>query len=167
MRMKSASRMDMGRVVPVGGSSRAGRRRRSPRRTSTSRSTKPLDRAELVRDVEDRDAEGLGATPRAGAERFLGVDVYAGCRLVEDEEFRLAGERLRDEGALLLAAGEPLDRCGGVFLEPDAAIAASDDRLPVRPAERLSSPRRATRPAATTSFTLAGASIPSRARCAR
>ncbi len=40
------------------------------------------------------------------AESLLRVDVDAGGRLVEDEELRFAGERLRDEGPLLLAAGK-------------------------------------------------------------
>ena len=39
-----------------------------------------------------------------GRERFLRIDVDAGGRLVEDKQLRLAGERLRDERALLLPA---------------------------------------------------------------
>jgi hypothetical protein len=122
--------MNMGRVVPVGGE--LGRRAVEDDRAADEYHSldEALDRPELVRDVEDRDAEGLVQLPEEGAERLLGVDVDAGCRLVEDEEIGLAGERLGDEGALLLAAGEPLDRCGRVFLEADAGDRVCD-RLPV------------------------------------
>ena len=100
-----------------------------------TRSTNRSDRAELVRDVEDRDAESLVQLAEERAERLLRVDVDTGGRLVEDEELRLAGERLRDEGALLLAAGEPLDRRCRVVLEADARDRVRD-RVAVGMAER-------------------------------
>src|SRR6185503_11639085 len=130
IRMKSASRMNMGRVVPVGGKLGGRAVEDDPAADEYHSFDEALDRAELVRDVEDRDAERLVQLSEEGAECLLSVDVDAGCRLVEDEELWLAGERLGDEGALLLAAGEPLDRGGRVLLEADAGDRIFD-RLPV------------------------------------
>ena len=63
-----------------------------------------LDRAELVRDVEDGDAELAVEAREQRGERLLGVGVDAGGRLVEDQQPRLGRDRLGDEGPLLLAA---------------------------------------------------------------
>ena len=124
-----------------------------PPRTSTSRSTNVLDRAELVRDEEDRHVPSsrvqLGEQRR---ERLLRVDVDAGGRLVEHEQVRLAGERLRDERALLLAAGEA-SRAARVERSPrpTRSIAVVDALRGRAARSGPSRPRRATRPAATTS----------------
>src|SRR3954464_2795364 len=65
-----------------------------------------LDGAELVRDVQDRHRE-LAAKPlEKCCDRFLRFHVDTGRGLVKDEELGFARERLRDEGPLLLAAGE-------------------------------------------------------------
>ena len=63
-----------------------------------------LHRAELVRDVHDRDAELAVERSEELCQRLLRLGVDAGCRLVENEERRLARERLRDERALLHSA---------------------------------------------------------------
>jgi hypothetical protein len=69
-----------------------------------------LDGAELMGDVDDRHPELPVQLAEERCERFLGVSVHAGCGLVQHEEVGLAGERLGNRGALLLAAGETLDR---------------------------------------------------------
>ena len=99
----------MGWVVPVGGE--LGRRAVEDDAAADENDAldEPFHRAELVRDVEDRDAESLVQPAEKRAESLLRVDVDTSRRLVEDEELRFAGERLRDEGALLLATGEPLE----------------------------------------------------------
>src|SRR5437764_14821708 len=60
----------------------------------------PLDGAELVRHVEDRHAEVAVQAVEQLRKRVLRRDVNAGRRLVEDEQTRPCGERLRDERAL-------------------------------------------------------------------
>ena len=77
-----------------------------PPRTSTSRSTScstAPNSCETKRIVTPSSLVQLAEQP---GERLLRVDVDAGGRLVEDEQLRLRGERLRDEGALLLPARE-------------------------------------------------------------
>ena len=65
-RMNSRLKHGRGRGRASGpGSARGGPSKTIPPRTSTSRSTTSLDRAELVRDVEDRDAELARAARRA------------------------------------------------------------------------------------------------------
>ncbi len=54
-------------------------------------------------------------------------DVDAGRRLVEDEQRRLARERLRDECSLLHSARERADRRVGDVLEADAADRLGDE----------------------------------------
>jgi hypothetical protein len=56
-----------------------------------------LDRTEFVRDVDDRDTELRVQAVEEDGERLLRLCVHARRRLVEDEERRLAGERLGDE----------------------------------------------------------------------
>ena len=120
-----------------------------------------------MRDVEDGDRElAVEAIEQAG-ERLLRLGVDSGRRLVQDEQRRLAGERLGDEGALLLAARERAQR-------DDRALSASptrsiDSATMARSRRRSgpSSPPDASRPAATTSRTVAGASTPSCERWAR
>src|SRR6187200_1711341 len=129
IRMKSASRMDMRRVVPVGRELGGRAVEDDPAADEDDTLDEPFHRAELVRDVENRDAESLVQPAEKRAESLLRVDVDTGGRLVENEELRLAGERLRDEGALLLATGEPLDRRCRSVLEADAR-----DRVCDRPA---------------------------------
>ena len=128
-----------------------------------------LDRAELVRDVRgsSRRSSRCSSGEQRG-ERLLGVHVDAGRRLVEDQEPRLGGERLGDEGTLLLAAGERRDRVARPApSSPTRSIAASTARAVARSSAARAGARRVTRPAETTSRTVAGASIPSCARWAR
>ena len=63
-----------------------------------------LDRAELVRDVEDRHPELVAQPDEQSRDRLLGLDVDSRGRLVQRQQLRLAGERLGDERALLLTA---------------------------------------------------------------
>jgi hypothetical protein len=83
-----------------------------------------------VQAVEERRERGLR----------LGVD--AGRRLVEHEQRRLAGERLRDERALLLAAGEPAQRRVRAVSEADALDRLVDDRTVAPPQRPQQAPRR-------------------------
>ena len=75
----------MGWVVPVGGE--LGRRAIEDDSAADENDAldKPFHRAELVRDVEDRDAESLVQPAEKRAESLLGVDVDTGGRLVENE----------------------------------------------------------------------------------
>ena len=119
-RMNSWSSMGVGGVVPALG--QVGRA--AVEGDAAADEQQPLgdvlDRAELVRDVEDGDAQ-LPVQPREQRrERILRVGVDAGGRLVEDQQPRLCGDRLSDEGALLLAAGEGGDRLVGLFGQADA-----------------------------------------------
>ena len=79
----------------------------------------PLDRAELVRDVQDRHVELAVEALEQRRERLLRLGVDSGRRLVEHEQRRLGGERLGDERALLLAAGELRERPLGGRREAD------------------------------------------------
>src|SRR5438093_13310366 len=106
--MKSASRMDMGGVVPVGGKARRRAVEDDPSTHQDDTLDEALDGPELVRDIEDGHAEHPVKLAEEGAEGLLGVDVDSGRWLVEYQELGLAGERLGDVSALLLAAGEPL-----------------------------------------------------------
>ena len=121
-----------------------------------------LDGAELVRDVEDRDAELAVELARAAppSASCASASTPVG-RLVEDEQRRLAGERLGDERALLLAAREraraarrPGRRARRARSPPRRSPASRRRSGPSRPPA-------ASRPAETTSRTVAGASIPS------
>ena len=69
----------------------------------------------------------------------LGVD--SGRRLVQDEQRRLAGESLGDEGALLLAARERPQREIGAVCEPDTLDRLGDDGA-VAAAQRAEQPSR-------------------------
>ena len=60
-------------------------------------------------------------------QRLLRFGVDTGRRLVEDEERRLSGERLRDERALLHPAGQSPERRVGHRLETDAADRLGDE----------------------------------------
>jgi hypothetical protein len=98
-----------------------------------------LDGAELVRDVEDRDAELAVQLCEQFGERLLGPDVDAGGRLVQDQKGGLARERLGDERALLLPAREVRDRHPRLLAEPYALDGLLDDRS-VTPAEWADEP---------------------------
>src|SRR5262245_19874323 len=105
-RMNSESSMDVRGVVPD--ARELGRRPVEDDRAAYEHEALDvvLDRAELVRDVEDSDPE-VGVEPRQElAERLLALRVDAGRRLVEREQPWFARERLRDQRALLLAARE-------------------------------------------------------------
>src|SRR5262249_20797200 len=86
-----------------------------------------LDRAELVRDVEDGDAELAVQLREQRGERVLGLGVDTRCRLVEHEQGRLGSERLRDEGPLLHASGERTQRRSRPFGETDPSDGAVDE----------------------------------------
>ena len=64
------------------------------------------DDAHVVRDEHDRGAELLGETAQELEDLGLHGDVEGGRRLVGDDQARVERERLRDDDALLLAAGE-------------------------------------------------------------
>src|SRR2546422_10504954 len=133
-RMKSASRMDMGRVVPGG---REGARLSVEDNLAANEDEaldETLDGAELVRDEEDRHAELAVKLVEQGGEGLLRADVDACSWLVEDEELGLSGERLGDEGALLLTAREARDHRVRLFSEPDP-LDRSVDRGAIRAAE--------------------------------
>ena len=85
----------------------------------------PLDRAELVREEEDRHAELAVQLAEQPGERLLRVDVHAGGRLVQDEQLGLGRERLGDERPLLLAAGKALTTCDACAVRSTRAIASS------------------------------------------
>src|SRR5688500_17796064 len=78
-----------------------------------------LDRAELVRDVEDRHSELALEPVEERGKGFLCLDVHARRRLVEDEQVRLAGKGLGDEGTLLLPARQARERPAGDRRESD------------------------------------------------
>ena len=120
-----------------------------------------LDRAELVRDVEDRDAELGAKLLEQGSERLLGLGVHAGRRLVEREQRRLRGERLGDERPLLQPPES--SRNGVVGAVSRARRGRWRASTTSRSARRSgpTTPLGASRPAETTSRTVAGASPPS------
>src|SRR5688572_6543810 len=82
-RMKSASRMDMGRVVPLPGK----RRGRAVEDDAAAHEHEPFDELlecpELVRDEEDGRVELVVQLGEQCRERLLRVGVHAGRRLVE------------------------------------------------------------------------------------
>ena len=92
-----------------------------------------LDRPELVRDVEDRDAELGPELAEERGERLLRLDVDAGGRLVECEQRGLRGERARDERPLLHPARERSQRGVRALGEPDPPDRAADDDPILRP----------------------------------
>jgi hypothetical protein len=94
-----------------------------------------LDRAELVGDVEDRDAQLAVEAVEKLRECLLGLDVDARRGLVEDEYRGFGGKRLRDEGPLLLSARQPGERAVGDSSEANAGDRLLD-RAPMRSTER-------------------------------
>ena len=126
-----------------------------------------LDRPELVRDVQDRHVQVTVQPVEQDGERLLRFGVDARRRLVEHEQGRLAGERLRDERALLLAAGKRVaSGLSATAPRPTRSIASDT----ITRSRRRSGPSRlppASRPAETTSLTVTGASTPRWDRCAR
>src|SRR6188508_1918391 len=118
--MNSLSNMDVPRVVPH---ARQIVRRAVEDDVATNEDDPldvVLDRAELVRDVDDRDSELPVQIREELRERLLRPRVHARGRLVEDEERGTCGERLRDEGTLLHAAREGSKGRVGDGGEPDA-----------------------------------------------
>src|SRR5712691_11762234 len=106
-RMNSTSSMGVRRVVPAGRQG-GGRAVEDDRAADEDEAVdERLDRAELVRDIEDRRPRLAVELRQQLREPLLCVDVDARRRLVEDEQLGLGGERLGDERALLLAAREP------------------------------------------------------------
>src|SRR6266545_1454262 len=119
-RMNSRSSMDVRGVVPD-----TGKGRRWPvedDRLADEQDTfdEVLHGAELVRDVEDGHAELLSELSQQRGDRLLRLHVDAGGRFVEGQQLRVAGERLRDECALLLSAGECREPAVGSRLQSDA-----------------------------------------------
>src|SRR5580765_6427157 len=108
-RMNSNSNMHVGRVVPD--ARQICRRSVEDDRAANEQHALDMafDSAELVRDVDDCRPELLVQTCEQRREVVLRLDVDARGRLVQDEQRRLGGECLRDEGALLLSSGERLD----------------------------------------------------------
>src|SRR5438034_10585901 len=105
-RMNSRSSMDVRRVVPDTWQVR----RRPVVDDALAHEHDPLDevldRAELVRHVQDRYPELRPEALQQRGDRLLRLHVHPGGRLVEREQIRVACQRLRDERALLLAARE-------------------------------------------------------------
>ena len=164
--MNSFANMDMARVVPDAGKV-VGRAVEDDRAAHQHEALDVLlDRSELVRDVDDRHAQLAVEIGEELGERLLRLGVDAGRRLVEDQEGGLARERLRDEGSLLHPAGERANGHVRDRLEADAGDRIRDE-LAIVPAERADEPPDASRPADTTSRTVAGASPPASERCAR
>ena len=143
----------------------AGRRSRSGRRASRppGRPAAPAGRARgrPARSVAPRSL----SRPRASASATLVGQVDAGGRLVEEEQLRLAGQRSRDQRALLLAAGQRGDAVAG----PVARARPPRGRRRWRPGRPATSGRsrrrRVSRPAATTSHTEAGTPDVAPVRC--
>src|SRR5438093_6070323 len=65
-----------------------------------------LDRAELVRDVQDRDPQLLVELLEQLGEGLLRIGVHAGSGLVQGEKLRAGREGLGDQSPLLLSAGK-------------------------------------------------------------
>src|SRR3954449_12350742 len=105
-RMNSRSSMRVRRVVPEVRERGRGSVEDDPLAHEYESLDRILDRAELVRDVQDRHAELAMKSREQIRERTLRLHVDARRRLVEHEQRRLRGERLRDERTLLLTARE-------------------------------------------------------------
>ena len=87
-----------------------------------------LDRAELVGHVEDGHPQLAVQPGEECGEGVLCIGVDTGRRLVEDQQPWLGGDRLGYEGALLLAAGEGVDRLVRLLVKPTREIDASTVR---------------------------------------
>ena len=139
---------------------RAGRRgarrgsRRSPRGRSAARRTAPAlqhddavevvgDRAELVRDEQHGGAVLAHEVHERVAEQPLRLRVDARDRLVEHEQLGLAGERLRDQHALLLPARQLDDRASRAGRRAPTDSRRGRPRPVGRPRAGATSPRRA------------------------
>ena len=127
-RMNSVSNMDVRGVVP-------GRRERARAAVEDDRAAdehEPVDErstapnsCETSRIVTPR---SRCSSPSSVRQRLLGVDVDARRRLVQDEQLRCRSERLRHEGPLLLAAGEPRDHAPALRREADPGDRLVDAR---------------------------------------
>ena len=130
------------RVVPLAGQGR----RWAVEDDSAAHQHEPLDEllhgAELVRDEEDRRVELVVQLGEQRRQRLLGVDVDAGRRLVEHQQVGLSGERLGDEGALLLAAGQRGDGLPRPLGQADALDGRLDESSVVRPQASNGAPPR-------------------------
>jgi hypothetical protein len=119
--------MDMRGVVPAGGEARRVAVEDDPAPHEYEALDEALDRAELVRDEHDRDVEVAVQLLEKCRERLLGVDVDPGRGFVEYEQVGLSGERLGDEGPLLLTARQGRERRGRTIDEADALDRLLDD----------------------------------------
>ena len=161
-----------GMHVVVVGVARGGRPARAPRRRGRSvRRGRPPPGSPAARSGPSSCATSSTVPPpatkvaqRAGERRLAG-GVDAGGRLVEDQQLRLGGQGPGDQRALLLAAGERRHRVA----RPDRRGRPRRARRRPRPGRCArtgrSSPRRASRPEATTSATVAGTPLPAPSRC--
>ena len=128
-RMNSESRMDVRGVVPARRELAGCAVEDDPAADEHEPLDVALDRAELVRDVEDRDAElPVELARAASASASWASDVDAGRRLVEDEQRRLAGERLGDEARCCCPPESVRERRVGPVGEPDALDRLVDER---------------------------------------
>src|SRR5438093_3451113 len=116
-RMNSRSSMCVRRVVPDTRQGRGGPVEDDLASNQDESFDESLDRAELVRDVQDGHAELVSQPLEQRGDRILCLDVHAGRRLVEDQQVRLRRKCLGDERALLLAAGERRQPAVGLGLE--------------------------------------------------
>src|SRR5439155_621056 len=119
-RMNSDSNMDVRGVVPDSRQLVRGAVEDDRAADEYDALDEALHRPELVRDVDDGDAEGRVQAVEQRSEGLLGLGVDTRRRLVEDEKRRLARESLGDERALLHASGERLHRRVGHGVERHA-----------------------------------------------
>jgi hypothetical protein len=131
--------MDMGRVVPVAREGRGWAVEHDASAHKHQPLHEPLDGAELVGHVENCGSELDVELFEQPGEGLLSLDVDAGGGLVQDEEVRLTGERLRDVGALALAARETVNRGLGPLEQANALDRSPNGRSVPRP-ERAKHP---------------------------
>ena len=144
---------------------RAGRRTARVRFSTIDTVEVVGDRAELVRHEQHRRAVLGREVHERVAEQPLRLGVDAGDRLVEHEQLGIADERLGDEHALLLAAGELAHAPAPQVGERDRLRARGRPRRGRAAPGQRHHPRRASRPARTTSSTVAGRSGGRCGRC--
>ena len=123
------------------------------------------DRGELVGHEQHASAVLSDQVHEGVPEPPLGLGVDAGDRFIQHEQLGLPGERAGDEGSLLLPAGELRDRMIRQVGEIDGLERVVHRRRSPRVRSGRHQPRRARRPVATISLTVAGTSGASVGRC--
>ena len=78
-----------------------------------------LDEMQVVGDHQDRDAAVIVQMMQQSVEREAAANVHAGERFVEQEQVGVVQQRVGDEDALKLAAGEPPETAIDQMLRPD------------------------------------------------